>query len=57
MAKERLANKGLSDERYAAAEKSMGLESPSRQLFDDLPDPPPRFQIGPPANDPILLAG
>jgi len=57
VAKEILADEGLNDESCATAEKTMGLESLSGQLFDDLPDPPPRFQIDPPANDPILLAG
>jgi hypothetical protein len=38
VAKEILADKGLNDESCATAEKTMGLESLSGQLFDDLPD-------------------
>jgi 4-carboxymuconolactone decarboxylase len=61
VAKEILANKGLSAESYAAAEKTMGLESLVALVatvgsFSMTCLTAATFQIDPPASDPIPLA-
>ena len=61
MAKEILANKGLSGDSYAAAEKTMGLESLVALVatvgsFSMTCLTAATFQIDPPANDPAPLA-
>src|SRR5262249_19123080 len=61
VAKEILANKGLSDDSYAAAEKVMGLESllalvASVGSFSMTGLPAAPFQLDPPPNDPTPLA-
>ncbi len=62
VASEILANKGLSDASYAAAEKAMGLESlvtlvAAVGAFSMTCITAATFQIDPPANDPMPLAG
>jgi hypothetical protein len=62
VASELVANKGLSDESYAAAEKTMGLESlvalvASVGSFSMTCLTAATFQIDPPATAPISLAG
>jgi 4-carboxymuconolactone decarboxylase len=62
VARELLADKALSDESYAAAEKTMGLESLVALVaavgsFSMTCLTAATFQIDPPANDPIPLAG
>jgi 4-carboxymuconolactone decarboxylase len=61
VAREILANKGLSDESYAAAEKAMGLEHLVALVatvgsFSMTCVTAATFQIDPPANDPVPLA-
>jgi 4-carboxymuconolactone decarboxylase len=61
VARELLADKGLSEESYAAAEKTMGLEHLVALVatvgsFSMTCLTAATFQIGPPANDPIPLA-
>ena len=61
MASEILANKGLSDATYAAAEKTMGLESlvalvATTGSFSMTCITAGTFKIDPPANDPTPLA-
>ena len=61
MASELLANKGLSDETYAAAEKAMGLESlvalvASSGGFSMTCLTAATFRIDPPPANPIPLA-
>jgi hypothetical protein len=61
VAKEILANKGLSADSYAAAEKTMGLESLVALVatvgsFSMTCLTAATFQIDPPANDPAPLA-
>ena len=61
VANEMLANKGLSDASYAAAEKTMGLESlvalvAATGSFSMTCLTAATFDIDPPANDPIPLA-
>ncbi len=50
-----LANKGLSDESYAAAEETMGLDGLVAS-FSVMFLRAAAFRIDPPANDPIPLA-
>ena len=62
VASELLANKGLSDETYAAAEKTMGLESlvaliASTGNFSTTCMTANTFGIDPPADNPTPLAG
>ncbi|HMF28612.1 MAG TPA: hypothetical protein VKE42_07555 [Candidatus Cybelea sp.] len=62
VANEILANKGLSEQSYAAAEKTMGLESlvtlvAAVGAFSMTCITAATFQIDPPANDPAPLAG
>src|SRR5215831_2346158 len=62
VASEILANKGLSEQSYAAAEKTMGLESlvtlvAAVGAFSMTCITAATFQIDPPANDPAPLAG
>jgi 4-carboxymuconolactone decarboxylase len=62
VAKEILADKGLSDASYAAAEKTMGLEHlvalvAAIGAFSMTCITAGTFQIDPPANDPVPLAG
>jgi 4-carboxymuconolactone decarboxylase len=62
VASEILANKGLSEQSYAAAEKAMGLESlvtlvSAVGAFSMTCITAATFQIDPPANDPAPLAG
>ena len=61
MARELFANKGLSDESYAAAEKTMGAGAPGGAgrdggSFSMTCLTAATFQIDPPPNDPIPLA-
>ncbi len=61
VAREILANKGLSDETYAAAEKTMGIESlvalvATTGNFSMTCLTAATFQIDPPADNPIPLA-
>jgi hypothetical protein len=61
VARELLASKGLSDETYAAAEKTMGLESlvalvASIGSFSMTCMTANTFGIDPPADNPITLA-
>jgi 4-carboxymuconolactone decarboxylase len=62
VASEILANKGLSEQSYAAAEKTMGLESlvtlvSAVGAFSMTCITAATFQIDPPADDPAPLAG
>src|SRR5215470_3995513 len=62
VASEVLANKGLSEQSYAAAEKTMGVESlvalvAAVGAFSMTCITAATFQIDPPANDPAPLAG
>jgi len=62
VAKEILAHKGLSDASYAAAEKAMGLESlvalvAAIGAFSMTCITAGTFEINPPADDPVPLAG
>jgi 4-carboxymuconolactone decarboxylase len=62
VAKEILADKGLSDASYAAAEKTMGVESLVALIgaigaFSMTCITAATFQIDPPADDPVPLAG
>ena len=62
VAKEILAHKGLSDASYAAAEKTMGPEHLVALVavigaFSMTCITAGTFQIDPPANDPVPLAG